>query len=170
MSNTAVEEACGRSLKAHACKVEDFTPTAPYDVVTGFDVIEHVLAPASFVANVRRLLRPDGVLALTTPDTGSLTCRLMGPRWYFYIPMVHNFHFNRANLARLLTDHGFELLELSRAGKALTYDYSLIQFKASNPLIYRVWWLAGLPLPRFVRRHVFRIPIGEMMVIARRRA
>jgi 2-polyprenyl-3-methyl-5-hydroxy-6-metoxy-1,4-benzoquinol methylase len=39
-----------------------------FDVVTNFQVIEHLPDPATFLTAVRAALRPDGVLVLTTPN------------------------------------------------------------------------------------------------------
>src|SRR5690348_5312511 len=39
-----------------------------FDVVTNFQVVEHLPEPATFLAAVRAALRPDGVLVLTTPN------------------------------------------------------------------------------------------------------
>lgn len=170
LSRPAVAEAQARGLQASAATVEQFDAGQPFDVVSGFDVIEHVLDPVRFLHAVRRLLRPGGTLVLTTPDTRSLSCRLLRSRWYFYLPQIHMFHFHRRNLARLLAREGFEGVRASRIGKALTYSYSLQQFAASNPLIHRAWQAAGLVLPRSWRSRVFRVPIGEMMVTARKAA
>jgi SAM-dependent methyltransferase len=169
LSRTAVERA---RLKGHSASVATVETLADvtYDMVTAFDVIEHVRDPVSFVEGVHKALEPGGILAITTPDTNSLTCRAMGRRWYFYLPGVHTFHFNPANITALLADHGFDVLEISRASKALTYDYSLTAFEASNPLVYRTWKLVGSVIPASLRDRTFRVPIGEMMVIARRKA
>ena len=43
-----------------------------FDVVMAAETIEHVPCPAAFVAALRRLLRPGGVLVLTTPDGAAL--------------------------------------------------------------------------------------------------
>lgn len=40
----------------------------PFDLITCFEVIEHVEEPALFVAHLARLLRPDGLLVLSTPN------------------------------------------------------------------------------------------------------
>jgi SAM-dependent methyltransferase len=39
-----------------------------FDVVTNFQVIEHLPEPARFLTAVRAALKPDGVLMLTTPN------------------------------------------------------------------------------------------------------
>jgi 2-polyprenyl-3-methyl-5-hydroxy-6-metoxy-1,4-benzoquinol methylase len=167
LSRTAVAEARASKLNAYAATVETYQGGAQYDVVTAFDVMEHVLDPAAFLRSVSRLLKPAGILVLTTPDTGSLTCRLMGRRWYFYVPGLHNFHFDRRNITTLLAHQGFRVLHVASAGKALTYEYSLREFASSNPLIHRLWKLFGLILPRSWHRVPVRLHIGEMVVIAR---
>jgi protoporphyrinogen oxidase/2-polyprenyl-3-methyl-5-hydroxy-6-metoxy-1,4-benzoquinol methylase len=168
LSCPAVAEAQSRGLRAWAATVEQFEAELPFDVVSGFDVIEHVLDPVRFLQAVRRLLRPGGTLVLTTPDTRSLTCRLLRSRWYFYLPHIHVFHFHRRNIARLLAREGYDVVRTARVGKALTYSYSLLQFQASNPHIHRVWKGLGALLPAAYHRRVFRVPIGEMIVVARK--
>lgn len=58
-----------------------------YDVVTAFDIIEHTQRPVAFVESLKRLLRPDGLLVMTTPDTGHWLRYLMGARWPMLQPM-----------------------------------------------------------------------------------
>lgn len=168
LSAVAVEQAVRKKLKAKTATIEAVNPPRSYDVITGFDVIEHVPDPVGFVVAAHRLLSPGGVLALTTPDTGSLSCRLMGRRWYFYIPTAHLTGFNRNTLSRLLEQHGFEVVSVDRAWKALTYNYTLAQFGLGNPFLYRVWKALGLVVPQSSRDRFFFLSIGEMMVIARK--
>ena len=46
-----------------------------FALVTAIEVIEHVESPIGFLRNVRRLLAPDGVAVLTTPNVDSLPAR-----------------------------------------------------------------------------------------------
>ncbi len=168
LSESAVQQARQRRLMAHSTTVESFVPASPIDVVTAFDVIEHVLDPVSFLENARRLVRAGGRLALTTPDTTSLICSIMGRRWYFYIPEQHLFYFNRYNLQKLLARLHFEVVHVSRARKALTFDYSLLQLQAFNPVVARFGKALSVLIPAPWRRRPVRLYIGEMMVIAQR--
>jgi 2-polyprenyl-3-methyl-5-hydroxy-6-metoxy-1,4-benzoquinol methylase len=168
ISEIAVEEARRRRLNAHRATVEDFAPEAPYATITGFDVIEHVLDPVSFLTSVHKMLSPGGILALSTPNTNSLFCRLMGRHWYFYIPEQHLFYFNSRNLSTLLERSGFTVMDTVRAYKALTYDYISFQFKYYNPVLYRFCKAVAFMLPSFWRRRPFRLYIGEMMIIAKK--
>lgn len=47
-----------------------------FDVVTAIEVIEHVESPIGFLRNVQRLLSPNGVAVLTTPNVDCLPARI----------------------------------------------------------------------------------------------
>ena len=59
-----------------------------FDAVTMFDVIEHLLSPAEALASVARLLRPGGLLILSSGDFDAWTWRWMGGgHWYLQTPL-----------------------------------------------------------------------------------
>ncbi len=41
---------------------------ASFDVVTSIEVIEHLPCPEAYVGEIRRVLRPEGILVLSTPN------------------------------------------------------------------------------------------------------
>ena len=47
-----------------------------FDLVTSFEVIEHLESPIGFLRNVRRLLKPHGVAVITTPNVDNAAARL----------------------------------------------------------------------------------------------
>lgn len=58
-----------------------------FNVVTAFDVIEHVGDPLAFLEAIASILAPDGRIIIATGNTQSLSWRLMGARyWYCVIP------------------------------------------------------------------------------------
>jgi len=59
-------------------------PAGAYDLVTMWDVIEHVPDPMAFIERAAALLRSGGVFVLATPDVDSLPARLTGKRWVGY--------------------------------------------------------------------------------------
>lgn len=168
LSDHAVAQATARGLDVTQGMIGGLPDEESYDAITAFDVIEHVLDPVGFLRDAIRRLRPGGHLVLTLPDTGANVRKLMGRRWYFYIPEEHLHYFNRQNLSQLVTREGLELTSVARTFKPLTYDYSLTQFAEFNPWIYRILRGGGRLLPKTLRNKVFSLPIGEMMLIARK--
>lgn len=78
-----------------------------FDVVTLMDVIEHLVDPSLALRNIRRWLRPDGLLVIETGDFEALLARVCGRGWYYYDPPQHLTYFSRASLTSFLEAHGF---------------------------------------------------------------
>ncbi|MBI4198898.1 MAG: class I SAM-dependent methyltransferase [Chloroflexi bacterium] len=81
-----------------------------FDVVTLWDVIEHLPDLRADLEEVRRLLRPGGLLGLETPNWDSIYRRMLGRRWPAYQPRLHLYYFTRASAAGLLARAGFDVL------------------------------------------------------------
>lgn len=60
-----------------------------FDAVTLRHVIEHVADPVSLLRECQRILKPGGVLAITTPNLDSLGHRLFGSAWRDLDPPRH---------------------------------------------------------------------------------
>ena len=86
---------------------------AGFDCVTMWDYIEHTLDPASELRLARRLLRPGGLLALSTGDVGSVLARFSGRRWHLLTPQHHNYFFTRKSLALALERADLTVLSTS---------------------------------------------------------
>jgi len=56
-------------------------PGGAFDALILMEVIEHLRDPRSMLKECRRVLKPGGILLVTTPNFGSWTARLMGGRW-----------------------------------------------------------------------------------------
>lgn len=57
----------GLSIDYRACGVETLREPQ-FDLITALEVIEHVTDPSLFIAAIARLLKPDGLLILSTPN------------------------------------------------------------------------------------------------------
>jgi 2-polyprenyl-3-methyl-5-hydroxy-6-metoxy-1,4-benzoquinol methylase len=90
-----------------------------FDVVTLWDVIEHVQSPATLMKQVRRWLRPDGLLLLNTVNSSSLGAKLAGQQWRHMYPPGHLQYFSRRSLTYLLQDNGFRIVHVTGNGVAL---------------------------------------------------
>ncbi|GEM_PF-705434 len=102
---------------------------ASLDVVTMWDVLEHLRDPRDAVARASRWVRPGGWLGLETPDAGSLLHRLARASFRatggrvtkpMSIYDVHHLHyFDGKGLRRLLAEHGFTVDGVWRESTAL---------------------------------------------------
>lgn len=122
-SEWAVKEAQARGLPIihgtqHAPELADQS----FDVITMWDVIEHVADPTAELTHAYQMLKPGGVIAVHTMDIDSLTARLMGPRWPWLMEM-HIHYFSRHTLAEMLQKCGFEIIWSGAEGRYLRLGY-----------------------------------------------
>lgn len=99
--------------------------SASFDVITLWDVIEHLPDPHAAVAEVARLLRPGGRFLLCTGDVGSLMARLSGARWHLYTLPEHLFFHSRRSLRRLLEAHDLQVESMRAESAYYTLGYLL---------------------------------------------
>lgn len=80
-----------------------------FDVITLWDVIEHLPQPLETLQIVRSLLKPGGVLLVNYPDIGTLAARILGRRWPFWLS-VHLIYYTRKTMTEQLRRAGFSTL------------------------------------------------------------
>lgn len=78
-----------------------------FDVVLMTDVIEHLRDPLAALALVRRLLKPGGLVLVTTPDVGGWAGRLLQIK-----PLEHLYYFTAATMAASLEKAGLRVLRV----------------------------------------------------------
>jgi SAM-dependent methyltransferase len=79
-----------------------------FDVVTLWNVFEHLFDPLVSLEEVYRILRPRGWLVLTLPNTESWAARLFGQFWVGWDSPRHLFLFSGPVLDRALRRVGFQ--------------------------------------------------------------
>ncbi len=83
-------------------------PANYFDFVTIFQTIEHVDNPLELLKEARRILKPEGVMLIATPDSGGWQAKLMGGRWFSYRHLDHLLFFNYQSLSEALNRSGFK--------------------------------------------------------------
>jgi len=86
-------------------------PDNRFDAVDLSHVIEHVRDPRGLLREVRRILKPGGVVALSTPNVASLAALVLGGRWHQICPSHHVPLFAPRTLRALVRACGFQILE-----------------------------------------------------------
>lgn len=99
-------------------------PAGSFDVVTLWDVIEHVPQPHELLTLACELLKPGGLLLVNYPNVGSIAARALGSRWPFWLS-VHLFYYTRATMARQLSRAGFSPLWQEASFQSLPLQYVL---------------------------------------------
>jgi 2-polyprenyl-3-methyl-5-hydroxy-6-metoxy-1,4-benzoquinol methylase len=94
----------------------DQLPETGFDVVTMFDVIEHVPDPNLFIAAVDRILNPGGHLLIFTPNFDSFGIRVMGNRSSIIDPTEHIILYTLRSLRFLAARFGYQVVYTETAG------------------------------------------------------
>lgn len=136
-----------------------------FDCCVLLDVLEHVRDPVAFLKRSKSLLGKNGICLIVTPSLNSWSARLLGKYWMEYKP-EHLFYFNRKNIARMLSDAGFDCVSISPNWKVLNLEYiDLHMQKFHVPLMSSLSRLLVTILPKSVRQHNFGIVASGMCVV-----
>jgi 2-polyprenyl-3-methyl-5-hydroxy-6-metoxy-1,4-benzoquinol methylase len=139
-----------------------------FDLVTLSDLLEHIPDVRGFLSEVRRVLRPGGIVQIVTPDVASLSSRVMGRRWSHY-NQEHLHYFSRTTVVQLLSENGFKAESLAAASKYLSAAYIDRQFRVyRHPLISPLFRAVTAILPVRLKELSFPVYCGEMLIHARR--
>lgn len=154
----------GARFRAGLLPQIDF-PAGSFDVVTLWNVLEHLPRPVETLERIRSWLARDGWLFLSLPNAGSTIARLMGKRWVLLL-REHLWYFSPVTVAALLSRNGFVLAQ-SRRRLVSSSVAHIVGRVAQHP------GAAGAAAGRLaavgaLRRLTVRLPVGEMYVVARR--
>jgi 2-polyprenyl-3-methyl-5-hydroxy-6-metoxy-1,4-benzoquinol methylase len=110
-------------IKAHKGFLEDFNESpGTYDVITIWDVFEHVPDHAQFFDQCLALLKPGGVLAFSVPNASGFPARFFKGRWRYVMP-VHLNYFTIQYMYNFLSSRNVQIAHVDHTIKV----HSLIQ-------------------------------------------
>ena len=131
---------------------EDF-----FDVVTMWDVFEHLHDPAQSLKEIFRILRPDGILVLRVPNGGGWDARLFRSYWAGLEPPRHLYVFTSQTLQAVLERNRFEVIRRTTMSGAYTTFLLSLKFwlrdrlgaradQVVNMFYHPFWRLAAAPI------------------------
>jgi len=173
ISNDTAELARRRGLDVVTGTLEQAAfPPASFDVVTMWDVLEHLKDPVATVATAASVLREEGLLALSTPNIDGIFPRLSyraagwTGRWPHPEPPSHLFQFSKETIARLLSRSELEPVEILDRRIPLSYTFGDRSLLLREParLAYAAVFAPVALLAPLLRGG------DDMVVIARKRA
>lgn len=101
---------------------ESTFPERRFDAVVMNDVIEHLADPKAALRRIRRILKNDGVLYLSTPDIDSVLSRVLGGRWWG-INKYHLYYFSKDTLEKYFSEVGFRRLRYASYPRVFSLRY-----------------------------------------------
>jgi SAM-dependent methyltransferase len=105
-STFAASYAVAAGLDIFQGNVGEYSPGRTFDLITLWNVIEHLRRPTDDLKRLRQLLAPGGTVAILTPDVGSYQARAFGRDWAGLEVPKHLQLFDRSSLRALATNAG----------------------------------------------------------------
>jgi SAM-dependent methyltransferase len=155
----AARSAQAAGLQVHWGLLEEIAfPEHTFDVVTMFEVIEHVREILPLFRECCRILRPKGLLVIGTGNADSWTASFMASRWEYFHIERHGGHvsfFNPLSIRLLAERSGFQI------GFLKTSSMRFYEKGDVHPISYRLAKitseLLNLPSRLFGKGHDMRV-------------
>jgi 2-polyprenyl-3-methyl-5-hydroxy-6-metoxy-1,4-benzoquinol methylase len=87
-----------------------------FDVITSFEVIEHINQPQREVGAFFSILRKGGIVYVTTPNFNSISRNIIGKNWSIIEYPEHLSYYTRPTLRRVFVENQFQLLAMTTTG------------------------------------------------------
>lgn len=117
-----------------------------FDVITMWDVLEHVDEPSIALRNCRDILEDDGILVFSTVNIGSLYARMLGRKWPWFMEM-HLYYFDLDTIRKYLEKAGFMVLDIKKYSHTVSIDYLSYKLKKISIVLYKI--------TNFLRKAIF---------------
>lgn len=158
------KEHYGLSIKSRTI-FEQHYPAETFDVITLWDVLEHVPDPKKVLQECNRILKKDGFLVVNYPDIGSWIARLMGRKWVFLLS-VHLYYFTPDTMRKMLGKNGFSLILKKPHFQSLEQGYLMLRMKAYSHILHTI----GYNTTKVLGLEKCQIPywLGQTLVIAKK--
>ncbi|MBW3625694.1 MAG: class I SAM-dependent methyltransferase, partial [Armatimonadetes bacterium] len=150
-----------RGITVHECTLQDaaFSPGS-FDLITLWDVAEHLQQPRETFARLAEWLRPGGYIALETGNVGCRWARAMGADWWYVTLLEHCSFYTVDSLRRIFENAGLDLVHWEpTAHHRVSPVKTLIQmgksgiYRAASRADERRWPLLKHIGPRLLQRH-----------------
>jgi SAM-dependent methyltransferase len=139
-----------------------------FDVITCFDVLEHVYEPRRVMAKVEEWLKPGGIFYVLVPNIDSAEARVFGTYWHGLELPRHLFHYSPASLRNLVKTAGLSEVSLvtrrnPAVGTSLRYVWDDV-FRAVGIRRTPTAYLGAPSLPWRVARKLVRMTVLRFLL------
>lgn len=112
-----------------------------FDIITMWDYLEHIRNPVRELKRVWHLLKKDGLIVLSTPNTASWPHKIFKDKWMGYKDQEHLYYFSADNVIMLLKEAGFKILKSERVGKYVSLALFIKRLRIYNKFLANIFQL-----------------------------
>ncbi len=138
-----------------------------FEVVTMFDVFEHVYHPVAFLSLVSAITKENGIIVITTPNQRSMLSRLSGRKWISYKIPEHVYYYTPDTLKQMAEPY-FKLEHVQAAGQFCSLEFLADRLKTLNVLAGKAMMSAVNTLG--IKRWAIYVNSGSMTAVLRKRS
>ena len=136
-------------------------PNNYFDVITLWDVIEHLSNPKRDIAKLSKSLKRGGIIAIGTPDVESLMFKILRGHHPYFIRM-HLVLFSQKTLKKLLEQNGFKIIDIYTYGRPYPLCYYLERLETKFSIFK---YLRFLKKNKFINEIPITLNLGDEFTI-----
>lgn len=104
-----------------------------FDIIRLYHVLEHVHNPSMHFKELKRILKPGGILIISVPNINSLNFKIFGKNWFPLDIPRHLFDFSEETLRKYLKKFDLKIIKVrynsSQSHFLISLDYYLSKFR-----------------------------------------
>ena len=116
----------------HTVPLTDLPATEVFDVITLFDVLEHVNDPRVVLKSLREHLNPGGIGVIFTPNLDSVGITILREFSSLIMPAEHLFYFTPTSLRRMIEETPLDIADFQTKGMDIPDIYSYFRDVANS--------------------------------------
>lgn len=106
-TDEAVAAGQNKGITIHKGRIQEYADANEFDVITSFEVLEHINDGNEHVAAIHSLLRSGGLFYFTTPNFDALSRRVLGGKWKIIEYPEHLCYYTSSSMHGLISKNGF---------------------------------------------------------------
>jgi SAM-dependent methyltransferase len=150
-------------LKCGIFAADQFTAES-LDLITCFQVIEHVWDPVKIASDAHSLLKPGGLFVIVAHDRSAFSARVMGTKSPIF-DIEHLQLFDRSTGATLLRSAGFESVAITSLRNRYPINYWIKLFPLPRTTKAAVSWMAKVSR---IGNLLLSLPAGNLAIVGRK--
>ena len=132
----------------------DTLPNNSFDLITMWHVLEHVVDVEKQIAELKRLLKPNGTILVAVPNFNSYDANYYGGYWAAFDVPRHLWHFSKTAINALFKVQNFEVVKTVPMKFDSFYVSLLSEKYKTGKMNYFKAFLIGLKSNRYGNRHL----------------